>query len=123
MLNNSHLINIDLTPEYRRNLKDLAKKYRNIRSDTQFVIEDLQKGIILGDRLTGFGSKIYVYKLRVKNSNIQKGKSAGYRLIYLLESAISILLLTIYSKAEKEDVTVNDINSILGEYFGEEQKG
>jgi|688.fasta_scaffold13290_1 mRNA-degrading endonuclease RelE of RelBE toxin-antitoxin system len=98
MLNNSHSINIDLTPEYRRNLKDLAKKYRSIRSDTQSVIEDLQKGIIVGDRLTGFGSEIYVYKLRVKNSNIQKGKSAGYRLIYLLESA-------------------------LGEYFGEEQKG
>ena len=30
MLNNSRLINIDLTPEYRRNLKDLAKKYRDI---------------------------------------------------------------------------------------------
>lgn len=29
------------------------------------------------------------------------------------------LLLTIYSKAEKEDITINDINSILGEYFGE----
>ena len=52
--------------------------------------------------------------------NIQKGKSASYRLIYLLELATSILLLTIYRKAEKEDVTVNDINSILGEYFGEE---
>ena len=75
------------------------------------------------DRLVGLCSEIYVYKLRVKNSNIQKGKSAGYRLIYLPESVTSILLLTIYSKADKEDVTVNDINSILGEYFGEEQKG
>jgi len=119
MLNNSRLIHIDLTPEYRRNLKDLAKKYRNIRSDTQSIIEDLQKGVIVGDRLVGFGSEIYVYKLRVKNSNIQKGKSAGYRLIYLLESATSILLLTIYSKAEKEDITVGDINSILGAYFTE----
>ena len=68
----------------------------------------------------GLCSEIYVYKLGVKNSNIQQGKSAGYRLIYLPESVTSILLLTIYSKAEKEDVTVNDINSILGEYFGEE---
>lgn len=68
----------------------------------------------------GLCSEIYVYKLRVKNSNIQKGKSAGYKLIYLLESATSILLLKIYSKAEKEDVTVGDINSILGEYFIEE---
>jgi mRNA-degrading endonuclease RelE of RelBE toxin-antitoxin system len=74
----------------------------------------------LSDRLVGLCSEIYVYKLRVKNSNIQKGKSAGYRLIYLLESVTSILLLTIYSKAEKEDVTVGDLNSILGEYFIEE---
>ncbi|MFN9176147.1 MAG: type II toxin-antitoxin system RelE/ParE family toxin [Synechocystis sp.] len=120
MLSNSHLINIDLTPEYRRNLKHLAKKYRNIRSDVQPVVDDLQKGVVSGDRLAGFGSYIYVYKLRLKNSNIQKGKSAGYRLIYLLESETSILLLTIYSKAEKEDITVGDINSILGEYFIED---
>jgi mRNA-degrading endonuclease RelE of RelBE toxin-antitoxin system len=61
----------------------------------------------------------YIYKVRIKNSNIKKGKSAGYRLIYLLESATSILLLTIYSKTEQEDITVNDINSILQEYFGD----
>jgi hypothetical protein len=71
----------------------------------------------------GFDSGIYVYKLRVKNSNIQKGKSAGYRLIYLLESETSILLLTIYSKAEKADITVGDINLILGEYSIEDEKG
>lgn len=120
MLNNSQLINIDLTPEYRRNLKDLSKKYRNIRSDIQPLILELQKGNILGDRLTGFGLDIYIYKVRVKNSNIKKGKSAGYRLIYLLESEISILLLTIYSKSEQEDITLSEINSILNECFEEE---
>jgi len=67
--------------------------------------------------LTGFGLEIYVYKVRVKNSNIKKGKSAGYRLIYLLESKTSILLLTIYSKSEQEDITINEINSILNECF------
>lgn len=116
MPNNLHLVNIDFTPEYRRSLKYLAKKYRNIRSDVQPIIEALQKGVISGDRLAGFGSDIYVYKLRIKNSNIQKGKSSGYRLIYLLESENSILLLTIYSKAEQEDIAASDINSILGEY-------
>ena len=74
MPNNSNLIDIDLTPEYRKSLKNLAKKYRNIRSDTQTVIAELQQGNLLGDRLAGFGSNIYVYKVRVKNSNIQKGK-------------------------------------------------
>lgn len=119
MQNNSQLINIDLTPEYRRNLKSLAKKYRNIRSDLQPLILELQQGNIVGDRLTGFGLEIYVYKVRVKNSNIKKGKSAGYRLIYLLESKTSILLLTIYSKSEQEDITINEINSILNECFEE----
>jgi mRNA-degrading endonuclease RelE of RelBE toxin-antitoxin system len=119
-VNNSQFVNIDLTPEYRRNLKYLAKKYRNIRSDIQPLIWELQQGNILGDRLTGFGLDIYIYKVRVKNSNIKKGKSAGYRLIYLLESETSILLLTIYSKSEQEDITVNEINSILNECFEEE---
>jgi len=117
MQNNSQLINIDLTPEYRRKLKSLAKKYRNIRSDLQPLILELQQGNIVGDRLTGFGLELYVYKVRVKNSNIKKGKSAGYRLIYLLESKTSILLLTIYSKSEQEDITINEINSILNECF------
>ncbi len=100
MPNNSGFVNIDLTPEYRKNLKNLAKKYRNIRSDIQSVIEQLQGGNLLGDRLAGFGIELYIYKVRVKNSNIKKGKSAGYRLIYLVESETSILLLTIYSKSE-----------------------
>jgi mRNA-degrading endonuclease RelE of RelBE toxin-antitoxin system len=54
MQSNSGLINIDLTPEYKRNLKFLAKKYRNIRSDTHSLIIELQKGNFLGDRLIGF---------------------------------------------------------------------
>jgi mRNA-degrading endonuclease RelE of RelBE toxin-antitoxin system len=119
-VNNSQLINIDLTPEYRRNLKYLAKKYRNIRSDIEPFILELQKRNILGDRLAGFSPDFYIYKVRVKNSNIKKGKSAGYRLIYLLESETSILLLTIYSKSEQKDITINDINSILNECFEEE---
>ncbi len=116
MQNNSSFRNIDLTPEYKRNLKDLAKKYRNIRSDTQPLIVELQKGEILGDRISGFGADIYIYKIRVKNSNIQKGKSGGYRLIYLLESETSILLLTIYSKSQQEDITINQIKAILAEF-------
>ena len=120
MQNNSSFVNIDLTPEYKRNLKELAKKYRNIRSDTQSVITELQKGNFLGDRLSGFGENYFIYKVRVKNSNLQKGKSAGYRLIYCVESPTSVLLLTIYSKSEQEDISVQAINSILDEFEANE---
>lgn len=120
MQNNSSFVHIDLTPEYKRNLKELAKKYRNIRSDTQSVITELQKGNFLGDRLSGFGENYFIYKVRVKNSNLQKGKSAGYRLIYCVESPTSVLLLTIYSKSEQEDISVQAINSILDEFEADE---
>jgi mRNA-degrading endonuclease RelE of RelBE toxin-antitoxin system len=120
MQNNSSFVHIDLTPEYKRNLKELAKKYRNIRSDTQSVITELQKGNFLGDRLSGFGENYFIYKVRVKNSNLQKGKSAGYRLIYCVESPNSVLLLTIYSKSEQEDISVQAINSILDEFEADE---
>jgi mRNA-degrading endonuclease RelE of RelBE toxin-antitoxin system len=67
-----------------------------------------------------FGDEYVVYKVRVRNSNIQKGKSAGYRLIYQVESPTSILLLTIYSKSDREDIDVNEIRDIVANFYGEE---
>ena len=46
---------IDLTPEYKQNLRNLSKKYRNIGSDTQAVIEQLQTLNFVGDRICGIG--------------------------------------------------------------------
>ncbi|MBF2058156.1 MAG: type II toxin-antitoxin system RelE/ParE family toxin [Cyanobacterium sp. T60_A2020_053] len=102
--------------EFENNLYKLSKKYHNIKADIKPIIEQLQKGNILGDRISGFSPDIYVYKVRVKNSNIQKGKSGGYRLIYFWESETSILLLTIYSKSQQEDISINQINAILDEF-------
>lgn len=57
-----------------------------------------------------------MYKVRVRNTNLQKGKSAGYRLIYQVESPTSILLLTIYSKSDREDINVNEIRDIVTDF-------
>ncbi|MGK7919023.1 MAG: hypothetical protein AB4080_03305 [Trichodesmium sp.] len=67
------------------------------------------------------GEEFFILKVRVKNSNIQKGKSAGYRLIYQVESETSVLLLTIYSKTEQEDISPNEIRSILAEFYTSEE--
>ncbi|MBH8564014.1 type II toxin-antitoxin system RelE/ParE family toxin [Nostoc sp. CENA67] len=107
MPNEQPSILIDLTPEYKQNLRDLLKRYRNIRSDVQPIIEQLQQGNFVGDRIGSLGEEYVVYKVKVRNSNIQKGKSAGYRLIYQLESPTSILLLTIYSKSDREDISAH----------------
>jgi len=119
MPNEQPSVFIDLTPEYKQNLRDLSKRFRNIRTDVQPIIEQLQQGNIIGDRIAGIGEEYVVYKARVRNSNIQKGKSAGYRLIYQVESATSILLLTIYSKSDREDIGVNEIIGILADFSSE----
>jgi mRNA-degrading endonuclease RelE of RelBE toxin-antitoxin system len=120
MPNEQPLVLIELTPEYKQNLRDLSKRFRNIRSDVQPIIEQLQQGNVLGDRIKGVGEEYVVYKLRIRNSNIQKGKSAGYRLIYQVESPTSILLLTIYSKSDQEDVDTNEILDIVADFYSKE---
>ncbi|MDZ7958612.1 MAG: type II toxin-antitoxin system RelE/ParE family toxin [Aulosira sp. DedQUE10] len=113
-------LSIRFSDEFEEKLYRLSKRFRNIRSDVQPIIEDLQQGNVLGERIGGLGEQYIVYKVRVHNSNIQKGKSAGYRLIYQLESPTSILLLTIYSKSDQEDIGANEIRAIVADFYGEE---
>ncbi len=65
-------INVEYTSEFKRNLRVLAKKYRHIRSDVQPVIDRLDAGEIIGDKVTGKGYTIF--KARVKNSVIRAKK-------------------------------------------------
>jgi mRNA-degrading endonuclease RelE of RelBE toxin-antitoxin system len=107
-------IDIKLTIEFQQKIRVLAKKYRRIRLDLQEVLESLQSGNIVGDQLQNVGNT--VLKVRVKNSDAQRGKSGGYRLIYWLQSSSSIVLLDIYSKSEQEDIEVTEIQRILKKY-------
>ena len=111
------VVQIDLTPEFKRNLRNLAELYRNIRSDLQPVTQALENGNFEGDRIAGMGEGYVVLKVRVRNRDIQKGKSAGYRLIYQVESPTAVLLLTIYAKSDQEDIVADEIREILGEFY------
>jgi mRNA-degrading endonuclease RelE of RelBE toxin-antitoxin system len=62
---------IRFTPEFKRNLRALAKKYRHIRSDIQPIVEQLEKGQTVGDQVPGTG--FIIYKVRVQNSDLKKG--------------------------------------------------
>jgi len=117
-MTNNFPISLRFADTFEKELYRLSKKYRYIRRDIEPIIEQLQQRILLGDRLVGFGSELYVYKVRARNSNIKKGKSSGYRLIYLVESQASILLLTIYSKSEQVDIEVEEIQAILEDFYG-----
>ncbi|MDJ0570417.1 MAG: type II toxin-antitoxin system RelE/ParE family toxin [Pleurocapsa sp. MO_192.B19] len=114
MQNDVSPIEVEFTAKFKRNLRILAKKYRKIRQDIQPVIEQLQLGKLPGDIVSGVGYTIF--KLRIKNSDIQKGKSGGYRIIYYLKTQTKIILITIYSKSEREDIAAEEIRDIITKY-------
>jgi mRNA-degrading endonuclease RelE of RelBE toxin-antitoxin system len=73
-------IQLIATPDFQTQLRKLAKRYRNLRNDLHPLLDDLESGNCPGDQIAG--TTYTVFKVRVKNSDIQKGKSAGYRVIY-----------------------------------------
>ena len=107
-------IQVEYTPEFKRNLRALAKKYRHVRSDVQPVIEQFQRREPLGDQVPK--AAYTLFKVRVQNSDIQKGKSSGYRLIYHLQTPTRIVLVTIYSKLDQGDISAEQIRRILREF-------
>jgi mRNA-degrading endonuclease RelE of RelBE toxin-antitoxin system len=107
-------INVEASPIFLKNIRTLRKKYPRIQNDMQSVIQQLEQGELLGDQISGVGYP--VFKLRVKNSDIQKGKSGGYRLIYYVKTATGIVLLTVYPKSEQADIDATEIRNIIAEY-------
>jgi mRNA-degrading endonuclease RelE of RelBE toxin-antitoxin system len=108
------IVTVIALPTFARNIRALIKKYRSILEDIQPIIVQLENGETLGDQVAGIGYP--VFKLRIKNSDNQKGKSGGYRLIYYLNTNDKILLLTLYSKSEQDDVVAGDLRDIIEEY-------
>lgn len=113
MPNNSQAPDIVYTPEFKRNLRQLAKKYRHIKSDVQPIVQDLIRGSTPGDQIPGIRHE--VFKVRATNSDAARGKRGGYRIIYYRPSSGPIVLITIYSKTEQSDISSAEIRRIISE--------
>lgn len=107
-------IQILVAPDFQGQLRKLAKRYRNIRSDLQPLFDDLESGNCPGDQISG--ATYTVFKVRVKNSDLQKGKSSGYRVIYQLRDKICILLVTIYSKSDEATLAASEVRAIIDRF-------
>ena len=96
---------------FKRQLKRLARKYRQIRADLDPVIQQLDVGEMPGDQIPGI--PYTVYKVRVRNTDAQRGTSGGYRVIYYLARPGETLLVAVYSKTEQDDIDADIIRSII----------
>ncbi|MDL1964547.1 MAG: type II toxin-antitoxin system RelE/ParE family toxin [Deltaproteobacteria bacterium] len=107
-------VHVEYTPEFKRSLRKLARKYRSIRTDLESVINGLQKGELVGDHITGMDYTLF--KSRMRSSDIQKGKRSGYRLIYWLRTPKHVILVTIYSKLDQGDISAKEIRRIIKQF-------
>ena len=81
------------------------KKYIKIKQDVAPIVNILQSGKLIGDKLDNLNLPYGdVYKVRLPNSSTNEGKANGFRLLYYAVLDEKIYLLTIYSK--KDDIRV-----------------
>jgi mRNA-degrading endonuclease RelE of RelBE toxin-antitoxin system len=104
-------IQVTVSDRFATEIRQLGKRYRRIRLDIQPVIDQLEAGELPGDKIPGMDYTLF--KVRVKNSDAQRGKSGGYRIIYYLKTATQIILVTIYSKSDKSDITAAEVREII----------
>ena len=100
---------IDATQRFKKELKTLAKKYKKIKKDYANLLDSLEENPTLGIPL---GNDCY--KIRIANSSVPTGKSGAFRIITLVKiQNEKIILLTIYSKSEKDDISDTELQEIL----------
>ncbi len=97
------------TEYFKQQVRELRKFYPGIRRDLKELSAMLKENPKAGKPL---GKK--VYKLRLKSSDMGKGKRSGYRVIsYVIDELQKIRLLTIYAKPRKANISDKEILAIL----------
>ncbi len=95
-----------------KSVKKLEKKYKHLRGDLKPVLKQLEENPRLGVAIPGFGE--LVWKVRLKSSDMKRGKSGGFRLIYAVrEKEQLIVLLFLYPKSTREDMQATEIKKLL----------
>lgn len=105
-------MNIEYSDNFLLEAKKLFKKYKLLKKDLQMFVEDVVQNRNLG---TSLGHDLY--KKRVQNSSIPTGKSGGFRIIIYKKIENNIVLISIYSKTQKESLSDDELKSVLNQYM------
>lgn len=94
---------------FERDAKVLFKKYASLRNE----LAELGKQLALNPTQgTPIGHNCYKIRQAIKSKG--KGKSGGARIItYVIIEDETIILLTIYDKSEKENLTTGELEELL----------
>jgi len=96
-------------PPFDRQLKRLLKKYPSLKKDFNDFLDELETNPIQGTEL---GKNCY--KIRLKISSKNKGKSAGARVITNVAVINKIVfLLAIYDKGEQDTLSNKELKTLI----------
>lgn len=103
---------IKYSDNFLKEAKKLSKKFKLLKSDLKQAVDEIESknefGVYLGYNL---------YKKRVQNSSIPTGKSGGFRIIIYQQIEDDIVLISIYSKTNKDSLSDDELKTILKEYM------
>ena len=97
---------------FQKELKRLARKFPAVIVEVETLSKTLASDERPGDKIPNVAS-YETYKVRLKNPSASKGKSGGFRVIYYVRIADTVVLLSIYSKTEQENIAPEAILSII----------
>ncbi|MBC7812435.1 MAG: type II toxin-antitoxin system RelE/ParE family toxin [Burkholderiales bacterium] len=106
---------VNVPPPFLSKLKRLERKYQAVSTEVDNLIARLESDERPGDKIPSVGYD--VYKVRLKNPSAGKGKSGGFRVIYYIQLADQVILLTIYSKSQQSDISAEQLRRIIEEYI------
>lgn len=103
--------NVHTAPEFQKEFRKLKRRFPDVPTQIRKLVFQLSNGELLGDRVPGL--IIQTYKVRLPNPSIRRGKSGGFRVYYALYQGDAVYLITIYSKTDKDDVSLYEVQQRL----------
>jgi mRNA-degrading endonuclease RelE of RelBE toxin-antitoxin system len=105
--------NVELSANFKKEAKRLSKKYPSLKIELAELFEQLEENPTIG---TPLGNDIYKIRLAIASKN--KGKSGGARVLSFVKvTENSVLLFSIYSKGEVDNLTDKQIQDLIKDYL------
>lgn len=95
------------TSIFEKRYKRFSKKFHSLTDELAILEKELRNNPMMGESL-GNG----LYKIRLANSDKNKGKSAGYRVVtYLVDesNSLDVYLIIIYDKSEESSIKKTEL--------------
>ncbi len=101
--------NIETIANFRKEAKQLIKKYPSLKAELLTLGEQLSKKPTEG---TSIGN--HCYKIRLSIASKGKGKSGGARVItHFYVAKETVFLFSIYDKSEQADISDKELKNLI----------